>query len=469
MKRFLFLISAFAALSLAAGCNREEADVSLRGDFINASFNVSLSGDIATKAISDGTVADELLFLAYDADGNHLEDMDQTVAVTDRKASVTARLIRGVQYTLVFWAQKKDQYAVSCLGTDPEVPYIIFSSEQLPKMMNSDAFDAFFAKVDVTKDANFEENITLTRPFAQINLAVDDEDYQNAVANGLDMANAQSAFTFQGGLNNRLRLLDGAIDKTQDYSGALTCTAATVPGDQITSGNGHYTRIGMLYVLADENASANLNLSFTVNAVRSGNVPMSITRDIANVPVKKNYRTNIVGKLFTVGGTITISIVPDYLGTEELPTTGNGGSTTYTVSVCPPDHGSVAVAGTVTSFQEGDPVTLTVTPDNNYELSTLFYNEEGVDNAVPISQNATGAYVFDMPANNVTVYASFKEKPAQASEVVVEKDHDYLAANKEGNLDNIISYTNSSDYGTTPVSELRVYKGKTLVVSAESG
>ena len=85
--------------------------------------------------------------------------------------------------------------------------------------------------------------------------------------------------------------------------------------------------------------------------------------------------------------------------------------TTYTVTIDPQmANGTVAVAGTATSFEEGATVTLTVTPDNNYELNTLYYNEEGVDNAVPIEQDATGAYAFGMPANNVTVYASFKEK-----------------------------------------------------------
>lgn len=34
-------------------------------------------------------------------------------------------------------------------------------------------------------------------------------------------------------------------------------------------------------------------------------------------------------------------------------------------------------------------------------------------------------------------------------------------------MDDVISFTNSSDYGTTAVTELRVYKGKTLTISAE--
>ena len=92
MKRLLFFILTLAALLLAAGCSREVADVSQEGDFINATFNVSLPGDIATKAISDGTLADELKFIAFDENGRQIAGLDQTVAVKDKKAYSSSAL-----------------------------------------------------------------------------------------------------------------------------------------------------------------------------------------------------------------------------------------------------------------------------------------------------------------------------------------------------------------------------------------
>ena len=52
---------------------------------------------------------------------------------------------------------------------------------------------------------------------------------------------------------------------------------------------------------------------------------------------------------------------------------------------------------------------------------------------------------------------------------MAEQGKDYLAANKDGKLDDVISYTNSTDYGTTVVTELRVYKNMTLGITAAEG
>lgn len=108
---------------------------------------------------------------------------------------------------------------------------------------------------------------------------------------------------------------------------------------------------------------------------------------------------------FTVGGTsgqVRISKVE--VNTEN--------TTLYTVEFGDMEHGSVSLATPANGFAAGETVTLSVVPDDNYELDeeTLTYNTEGVDDRNPITKDATGAYSFTMPASNVTVYARFKEK-----------------------------------------------------------
>ncbi len=58
---------------------------------------------------------------------------------------------------------------------------------------------------------------------------------------------------------------------------------------------------------------------------------------------------------------------------------------------------------------------------------------------------------------------------AAADEVIATAEQDYLKANKSGSVDSVISYENDSDYGTTTVAELRVYKGKNLTIKAAAG
>ena len=416
MKRFLFLLSAIAALSLSGSCSREVADVSQEGEVINATFNVSLPGDIATKAISDGTLADELKFIAFDENGRQIAGLDQTVAVKDKKATVSAKLIRGVQYTFAFWAQKTDQYAVSYFGNDAEHPYIVITTEQLPKMMNSDDYDAFFGTLSLKKDADFEEDVILTRPFAQINLAVDEDDVDAAVANGLDMATATSSFAFerQDDLKNQLQLFDGAVARTEDFTGSFTCNAAAVPGDYISSGNERYNRLAMLYVLAPDTAPANLDLSVTINAVQNGDIPVEISKEIKNVPVRRNYRTNILGKLFSIGGTFTVTLSEGFAEPDNTVNTDTPAPVLYNVVFDDCSNGKVEKSqpNDPSSYEVNAPVTVKVTPDDDYEIDTVTYLAEGSQDPVALTpMPAFGMYTFNMPAANVTVSATFTAIP----------------------------------------------------------
>lgn len=60
------------------------------------------------------------------------------------------------------------------------------------------------------------------------------------------------------------------------------------------------------------------------------------------------------------------------------------------------------------------------------------------------------------------------EEPIEGG-VTVSAEKDYLAANITGVLDDVISYENTSDYGGNAVTELRVYMGQSLTVTAKKG
>lgn len=64
-------------------------------------------------------------------------------------------------------------------------------------------------------------------------------------------------------------------------------------------------------------------------------------------------------------------------------------------------HGNV-VANQQTAAA-GSVIKLTVTPETGYQISELYYKVESSEDAVPISNNS-----FEMPAANVTVYATFE-------------------------------------------------------------
>ncbi len=89
----------------------------------------------------------------------------------------------------------------------------------------------------------------------------------------------------------------------------------------------------------------------------------------------------------------------DYNGSSS-----SSGSTRYTVSVDDTDNGSVKVSPTRAS--KGSTVTVTVKPDEGYELDKLTVTDKNGD-SVKLTDKGDGKYTFKMPASKVTVEAVF--------------------------------------------------------------
>lgn len=85
---------------------------------------------------------------------------------------------------------------------------------------------------------------------------------------------------------------------------------------------------------------------------------------------------------------------------------GSGGSTTYTVSTDAGRNGDVTVSPSRASY--GDTVTITVDPDEGYELDELIVTDSDGDE-ISVRSRGNGRYTFTMPRGRVTVEATFVE------------------------------------------------------------
>ena len=83
-----------------------------------------------------------------------------------------------------------------------------------------------------------------------------------------------------------------------------------------------------------------------------------------------------------------------------------GGSTTYAVTAPDVENGTVRVSPSRAS--RGTTVTITVTPDEGYELESLTVLDSR-DNEIALTDKGDGKYTFTMPSGRVTVEASFAE------------------------------------------------------------
>lgn len=100
---------------------------------------------------------------------------------------------------------------------------------------------------------------------------------------------------------------------------------------------------------------------------------------------------------------------------------------------------------------------------------TVSFAENTTDKDVTVKLTVSTTAEVATKSYTVTLTHKGKSTSAGGEGVEVAVDKDYLAANKNGKMDEVISYTNDSDYGETVVTELRVYKGKNLTITAAAG
>ena len=337
MKKLLYSFAAVATMLFAAGCAQEKLVGPAGGDTVEATFSVALPDAVATKAISDGTAATELLFFAFDGNGKYLANVKpaEAVTVSNYEASVTVKLIKGMTYNFVFWAQTPGKYTNLISVTDGTAGASLDISSVAASMMNDDSFDAFYGRIANYKveKAFSTEQLILTRPFAQVNVGAYAEDIAAAQASNIDTDAIKTKY-FVGtegklSVNTTLDLLTGVAGGASEVDLAL----AARPAETLTVDGVGYTWLATVYLLqtapdyygsdlafvdANETKATLAELDFNISTTQNGDA-VTTDRNVYNVPVQRNYRTNILGNIFSVEGTFNILVDQNFGGEDYLP------------------------------------------------------------------------------------------------------------------------------------------------------
>ncbi|MDY4632599.1 MAG: hypothetical protein SPC79_04420 [Dorea formicigenerans] len=130
-----------------------------------------------------------------------------------------------------------------------------------------------------------------------------------------------------------------------------------------------------------------------------------------------------------------------YTATVKKDTTGGNTEATYTAMAKKASNGTVALDKDK-DLKAGDTVTVTATPAENYEIDAVTVTTESNKNVDVTGSGET--YTFTMPAENVTVSATFKEKaPAQNGAIELSQvsiGTDYFGNNWELEFKNADGY-----------------------------
>lgn len=265
-----------------------------------------------------------MVYAVYNANGELIKTIANTDVngqIVDNSAfdnglteNVTITLAKGQQYTVAFWAQNPNCTAYTT--TDLKNVTIDYAG-----LNNDETRDAFFKAETFTVTGNTEIDVVLKRPFAQINVGVYQTDWDAAVASEIEIE--KSKVTIEKAATS-INLLTGEVEgeETVEYGFATIPTQFTTPEtldvDLDKDGTKEkYVYLSMSYILANDAttgyAKATLeDLDFTF-APKSGN-NINFSEGLNAVPVQRNWRTNIIGKILTGDVTFNITIDPIYDG-----------------------------------------------------------------------------------------------------------------------------------------------------------
>lgn len=318
MKRCFYSMMAAMALLLLSACSSDDELSQGNGNEALVSFNVELSGGMQNKAISDGTTAKNLTVHVFDENGTYLSELDKTVELNEKKKSVSINLVKGKTYSFLFWGSVNKENSPYSFGVDGKTITVDYNDAKA----NDESRDAFLGVVkNKAVEASFEENVTLKRPFAQINFLTDD--IADAGKNGLTIdENTHSSIT----LSKVATTLNPFTNTVGGFTEAeVIFGEAAIPAlsETVTMGSAPdaktYNYLGTAYFLVPaegENPNAGKDQAMLNSATLKIKDINGEGLKVENVPVQWNYRTNIYGSLLTATGNFNVTIVPDYDGSH---------------------------------------------------------------------------------------------------------------------------------------------------------
>ena len=314
MKKTVFIL--FAAALAFAGCNKSVEEGA--GETVSASFQIST--EMTTKATLDGdgqgVNVNRFIMEVWHVTGSGASQVselytrqvkygNQITAGTDisnpAKTNFTVSLVKGQDYDLLFWADKGDDQGADVYYNTSDLHNVVLGA-YTGNDDRRDAFSQCVTLINVTSDPS--TSVQLERPFAQLNIITQDIDDIEANSGTVKVVPDEISVAFTAPTVFNV--------KTQEASASAAFTSNVAPYySTVGSQTEHYT-LSMDYILASKNQQDVKDVELTAKK----NSTVLNTQTFSNIPLQRNYRTNILGNLLTTTGVFTVETAPAWTSPE---------------------------------------------------------------------------------------------------------------------------------------------------------
>ncbi len=275
-------------------------------------FSVNLDSDAAaTRSVfGDGLSANYLAYAVYDAEtGNLVMTKKYSAFSNSLSTTLSLDLAEGMSYKIAFFAYNNSGSVYTFDATNKKVTVNYANMKY-----NNRDYDCFYSLEEIEVKGPVSKTVTLKRPMAQVNWGTSDLDtdvvkaaYKSQWGDGLSLYTNMEAQAY-----NTLNLLTGDADG-EKVSVAVNRNLAPIEAQYGTFPVDGYDWLKMAYILVPKDAETIDCTLKSYNTSSSSATPIA-TIPVSNVPVQRNYRTNIYGALLTNKADITVTKEPIFAG-----------------------------------------------------------------------------------------------------------------------------------------------------------
>ena len=420
MNKILLLAGMLTAFT---ACQKDEMSAPDAG--ATSSFTVSIpQSGVQSRAVTDdfgkGTSVNRCILEIY-----HGDQLYNRIVKPVSNKQVTfdnLRLVSSQTYDFVFWADCATANSSSDEGFDDKV-YTTTARGGLKAITekgefvgNSDERDAFFYHEAISVNGSFtRDDITLKRPFGLLVVKTND-------LNGIkDEALKPTGYTVAfKSLPTTFNALTGEVSGSTE----VTYTATELAKNDGT--------ISMDFLWADDSEAALSD--FTMTFYNDG-TEICTNDAFTNIPIRRNYRTNVSGNLLTKQGTISVTIDPEFdenspiekvvaevESAEDVKEALKSGATDIIVKNLANPTGNEIVIPQIYPTDNDVKISLTLPETSNpvtIKYESAASGEAGNQDApanITITANTSGKLTINTPESTVILSGSFGEIDATTAD-----------------------------------------------------